>query len=153
IILLATPILTAGAITEEKERGTLQFLLSAGLDTSEIVLGKAIARLALLGEILVVGLPLLFFMGRLVDLHLGALLMVLAESLLAAFAIAALSMLTSVWTKQTRDAVLLLYALVALGFGVWMLRASSVLPGGRIWQWCDAFLMVLDPRYAWEPLW
>jgi ABC-type transport system involved in multi-copper enzyme maturation permease subunit len=153
VILLATPILTAGAITEEKERGTLQFLLSAGLGTSEIVLGKAIARLALLGEILVVGLPLLFFMGRLADLHLGALLMVLAESLLAACAIAALSLLTSVWTKQTRDAVLLLYALVALGFGLWMLRASSVLPGGRVWLWCDAFLMVLDPRYAWEPLW
>src|SRR5262249_10327687 len=85
------------------------------------------------------------------DLRLGALTVVLVQTVLAAFALAALSLLTSVWTKTTRDAVLLLYALLALGFGAWLFRASGMLPWG--WGWLDRAIVVLDPGYVLEPLW
>src|SRR5439155_4615802 len=40
LLLLATPTLTAGAITDEKSRGTLQYLLTTELRTWEVLVGK-----------------------------------------------------------------------------------------------------------------
>ena len=40
LLMLVTPTVTAGAITDEKSRGTLQYLLTADLQPGEIVLGK-----------------------------------------------------------------------------------------------------------------
>src|SRR5262245_49561524 len=40
VLVLATPVLTAGAITDEKWRGTLQYLLVTELFSWEILLGK-----------------------------------------------------------------------------------------------------------------
>lgn len=58
-VLLLTPILTAGAITEERGRRTLDFLLVTHLHDSEIVVGKLVARLGHMVLILASGLPLL----------------------------------------------------------------------------------------------
>src|SRR5947209_481285 len=46
LLLLATPAYTAGAITDEKSRGTLQYLLAADLTSGEIILGKLFGRVA-----------------------------------------------------------------------------------------------------------
>src|SRR5579884_1301961 len=40
LMLLATPVLAAGAVTDEKTRGTLQYLLTTDLQPWHIVLGK-----------------------------------------------------------------------------------------------------------------
>src|SRR4051812_22375950 len=44
LLLLVTPTVTAGAVTDEKSRGTLQYLLTADLRPGEIILGKLIGR-------------------------------------------------------------------------------------------------------------
>src|SRR5437763_6554701 len=44
LVVLVTPAFVAGAITDEKTRGTLQNLLAAHLTPADIVLGKLVAR-------------------------------------------------------------------------------------------------------------
>ena len=57
--VLFTPALTAGAIAEEKQRKTLEYLLATDLGNHEIVLGKLVSRLGYLTLFLLTGLPML----------------------------------------------------------------------------------------------
>ena len=56
--VLATPAFVAGAVTDEKRRGTLQYLLCTNLDARHIILGKLFGRLAQVGLVALAGLPL-----------------------------------------------------------------------------------------------
>ncbi len=58
-IFALTPPYLSGAIVQEKEKRTLELLLTTHLTDREIVLGKLLARAAHLGGILLAGLPLL----------------------------------------------------------------------------------------------
>jgi ABC-type transport system involved in multi-copper enzyme maturation permease subunit len=58
-IFLLTLAYVAGAVAEERERGTLDLLLTTHLRDREIVLGKLGSRLVQAGSILLAGLPLL----------------------------------------------------------------------------------------------
>ena len=58
LLVLATPTLVAGAITDEKRRGTLQYLLTADLEARHILLGKLLARVGQLALVSAAGLPL-----------------------------------------------------------------------------------------------
>src|SRR5262245_52388590 len=46
LLLLATPAFVAGAVTDEKRRGTLQYLLTTDLESRHLVLGKLLGRVA-----------------------------------------------------------------------------------------------------------
>jgi len=118
LVLLATPAFTAGAVTDEKTRGTLQHMLTAHLTAGEIILGKLLGRMAQVAVLALAGLPALCFIGVFGGLHPLLLLVVLASTLVPMFAIGAASLLASVWCRQTRDAVLILYG---LGGAVWLL--------------------------------
>ena len=67
--------MTAGALGHEKERGTLQALFGTELQSFEIVLGKLLGRLAILGQLGLIGLPLYLLMGGFAGLGLGRLLL------------------------------------------------------------------------------
>jgi len=56
-VVLLTPVYAGAAITEEKERRSLDFLLSSPLLGREIILGKLLARLVFVFSVLVAGLP------------------------------------------------------------------------------------------------
>jgi ABC-type transport system involved in multi-copper enzyme maturation permease subunit len=58
-IYVLTPAYLAGALAEEKERGTLELLFTTHLTDREIVIGKLAARLAHLAGVLLAGVPLL----------------------------------------------------------------------------------------------
>ena len=58
LLILATPALVAGAVADEKRRGTLQYLLLASLDTRHILLGKLFGRSAQVALLMIAGLPL-----------------------------------------------------------------------------------------------
>src|SRR2546430_14080099 len=58
-VTILTPAYVAGAIAEEKDRKTMEFLLATDLRNREIVLSKLLSRLANLTLFLLTGLPIL----------------------------------------------------------------------------------------------
>src|SRR5271165_790050 len=61
-VLLLTPAYVAGAIADEKNCKTLEFLLATDLDSREIVLSKFVSRLANLAIFILTGLPIISFL-------------------------------------------------------------------------------------------
>src|SRR5438045_2223997 len=58
LLTLLTPAMVGGAITQEKTRGTLQYLLTTQLRPGEIILGKMVVHAYQLTILSLVGLPL-----------------------------------------------------------------------------------------------
>jgi len=159
LMFLLAPAFIAGAITDEKSRGTLQYLLTSSLTTWEIVLGKLLGRLAHLGLVAVAALPFLCLMGPFGEFDLLSLAGMVITLVLPLLAVSAASVLASVWARQTRDAVLALYALGGLGYLaigglhelVIVVPASSFLA-----SWLDGLdrlLQGLNPLFVLEPVW
>src|SRR5579862_2084896 len=59
LVVLLTPAYVGGAIADEKDRKTLEFLMATDLLSREIVLSKLGARLANLTLLVITGLPIL----------------------------------------------------------------------------------------------
>ncbi|MFL5244341.1 MAG: ABC transporter permease subunit [Gemmataceae bacterium] len=118
LVFLMAPVFTAGAITDEKSRGTLQYLLTTDLSSWHILLGKMLARLAQVGLVAVTGLPLLFFLGAFASYSMITLLAAVVVTLVPLFCLASLSLAASVWTRQTRDAVLVFFLILGAQFGL-----------------------------------
>lgn len=104
-VLIFTPVFVASAITEEKERRTLEFLFTTDLGNHEIVLGKLLARLAHLGLLLLTGLPVLSVLQFLGGVDPNLVLLGFAGT--AAFAVTAgcLALALSIVSRTTVDAV------------------------------------------------
>ncbi len=109
LLALCTPALTAGAITDEKTRGTLQYLLAADVSGWEIILGKLLGRMWQVFLLSLASLPMAGFLAALGGIHPIYLVVPYVLVFAPVFAIAAASLLASVWCRQTRDAVLLVY--------------------------------------------
>jgi ABC-type transport system involved in multi-copper enzyme maturation permease subunit len=109
LLALCTPALTAGAITDEKTRGTLQYLLTADVTGREIIVGKLFGRVWQILILSLTSLPMICFLVGLGGYHPIAIAVPYLLVLVPVFAIASASMLASVWCRQTRDAVLVVY--------------------------------------------
>lgn len=108
-VVLLTPAYTAGAIADEKEKKTLEFLLATDLHNREIVLGKWLARVGNLTLLLLAGIPVLAM-----NLFLGGVdpdLMVagFTATALTLVSLAGVSIVLSVFGRKTRDAIVLTY--------------------------------------------
>ncbi len=109
VVVLLTPGLTAGAVADEKDRRTLDYLLTTDLGASEIVFGKLIARLATLSLILLTGLPIFSLLQLLGGVDPNLLLSGFAATAMTLLSLAALSLLNSVYATKPRTAILLTY--------------------------------------------
>jgi len=109
VVLLLTPAYTAGAVAEEKERKTLQFILATDLRNREIILGKVASRLFNLGLLLLAGVPVLSFLQFLGGVDFYLVLASFAATALTMFSLAGLSMVNSVLCRRARDAIVLTY--------------------------------------------
>jgi ABC-type transport system involved in multi-copper enzyme maturation permease subunit len=108
-VFLLTPICAAGAITEEKERRTLEYLLTTDLYDREIVLGKLASRLGYLALFILTGLPILGALQLLGGVDPNLVIAVFAATGLTMVSLTALSIANSVYAIRTRSAVLLTY--------------------------------------------
>jgi ABC-type transport system involved in multi-copper enzyme maturation permease subunit len=108
-IMLFTPGYVAGAIAEEKERRTLEYLLATDLRNREIVLGKLASRLLNLTLLILTGLPILSFLELMGGVDPNLLLSVFVATGLTMLSLAALSILASTLVKRARDAIVLTY--------------------------------------------
>lgn len=117
-VLLLTPVVTASAIAEEKERRRLDFLLVTQLHDHEIVLGKFASRFATVGLTLLTGLPILGLMQFLGGVDPNLVLAGFAVTLFTMVSVASVGMWMSSVCEKPISAMWLTYLLVLgyLGF-------------------------------------
>lgn len=123
-VFLLTPAYIAGAIAEERERRTLEFLFTTGLTDREIVLGTLFARLANLVLLVLAGLPVLcltFFLG---GVDPGQVVFGFLATFMTMLSLGSLSILISVHAKKSHVAILGTYGLV-VGYVI----GSACVPG------------------------
>lgn len=111
-ILVVGPALAVGTIATERERRTIEFLFASHLSNAEIVLGKTIARLTILGQLLLVGLPILYLFRMLGGIPNEALLASFLCAMGAALLLTSLSICVSVWSPRVKDAAVRVYLLI-----------------------------------------
>jgi len=107
--VLLTPIYLAGAVAEEKERGTLEYLFASQLLDREIVLSKLVARLGNLLCVLLAALPVLAITEVLGGIDPGLLLASFVLIGLMTITLGSLSVLVSVYAKRMIDALFWTY--------------------------------------------
>jgi ABC-type transport system involved in multi-copper enzyme maturation permease subunit len=120
IVMLLMPVYTAGAIAEEKDRKTLEFLLATDLGNREIILSKFLSRLANLAMIVMIGFPIVSVLQFLGGVDPDLLLASFAALVLTMASLAGLSIFFSVRSRKPRDAILLTYLVMAgyVGLGI-----------------------------------
>ncbi len=138
LVVLLTPAFVAGAIAEEKDRKTLEFMLATDLNNHEIVLSKLLSRLANMTLFLLTGLPILSILQFLGGVDTELMLAGFAGTGLILFSLASTSILFSTLFQKPRDAIGMTYlgtiAYIALGTVAYGLEKSGmlVLPE-RLW--------------------
>jgi ABC-type transport system involved in multi-copper enzyme maturation permease subunit len=110
LLVLATPAFVAGGVSDEKTRGTLQYLLTSDLASIHIIVGKLLGRIVQVLALALVGLPLFCFVGVFGGAEPVLVLGVLLLSVEVVVGVSAATFLAAVWSRQTRDAVLGVYA-------------------------------------------
>ncbi len=133
-VVLLTPAYTAGAIAEEKERKTLEFILATDLGNREIVLGKAVSRLLNLTLLILAGVPILSCLQFLGGVDFSMVLAGFAATAVTMYSMAGLSMLNSVLCRRARDAIVMTY-MMAVAYGIlatgsWMTMMWATRGGG-----------------------
>ena len=108
-----TPAFTAAAITDEKERKTLDFLLVTDLSGREIVFGKLAARVGMLVTFVLAGLPILSLIQFFGGIDPDMLLLAAGVTLATLLSLSGLSLTGSVALSRTREAVVFGYAIPA----------------------------------------
>ncbi len=123
IFLVAlAPAYVAGCIAEEKERGTLEFVLATDLHNREIVFGKLISRLCNLLLIFMAGMPILSILQFLGGVDPVFIVTWAGSTAVALVGFSCVSLLSSVISRRPRDAIALSYFLV---FGYLILSGVS----------------------------
>jgi ABC-type transport system involved in multi-copper enzyme maturation permease subunit len=155
-ILAMAPVMAVGTIATERERRTIDYLFATDLSNFEIVVGKTFARLAIVGQLVLVSLPILFIFRLLggipADLLAASFLIAGSTALL----LTSLSVCISVWSPRARDAVMRVYRVLAVVIIVplilWPLLVMIQMQNlGGTW-WGDAFSRGLDFCWSVNPI-
>jgi ABC-type transport system involved in multi-copper enzyme maturation permease subunit len=140
-VSLLTPAYVAGAITEEKERKTLEYLLATDLRNREIVFSKLLSRLANLTLFLLTGLPILSMVQFLGGVDPTLVLIGFALTFLTMLGVGGLSILFSTLLRKSRDAISMTY-LAVVAYLILSYCATHLPP-----QWLDE---PLAPGLPWK---
>lgn len=143
ILLFITPLLTMRLLADEQRSGTIEVLLTAPVRDWEVVLGKFLAALGLLGVIFLCMLlyPLILWwvggnpdVGPIISGYLGLLLL--------AGAMLAIGTLASALTENQIVAAVLAFAMLLI---LWLIGAA-----GNVWAGAEAFFRQLSllERYS-----
>src|SRR5581483_9561440 len=141
---LLTLLAGADAISGERERGTLESLLTAPVPRLELVAGKLVASLSLWAAAFAITLPYVWFLGRGVGIVADSIVTGAAVGTLLALALASLGLLVSLAAASNR---------VSLSLGLFLLLAlftPTQLPAGAQSGWLGDLLLRSDPITAGE---
>lgn len=112
LVGLLTPAYVAGAIADEKDRKTLEFMLATDLNNREIVLSKLLSRVANMTMLLITGLPILSILQFVGGVDSQLMLAGFACTGLTMLGIASVGILLSTQFSKARDAIALTYIFV-----------------------------------------
>ncbi len=118
LILFITPGLTAGTISTEREKQTLNILLTTSQTSKQIILGKLSSSIAFLLLMLLAGLPiysLVFLFGGISPGQLGLIFMFF---ILTMFAVGSIGVMFSTITKKTIVSMIATYGTMIFLAGV-----------------------------------
>jgi ABC-type transport system involved in multi-copper enzyme maturation permease subunit len=132
---LLTPALTAGAIAEEKERRTLEYLFTTDLHSHEIVLGKLLSRLAYLAMLILTGLPILSLLEFLGGVDPNLVLAGFAATAMTMLSLASLSLLNSAYARRSLTAIFLTYIQVVAYLVLSGILAEMIKPPATLGEW------------------
>jgi len=155
-ILAIGPALAVGTIATERERRTIEYLFTTDLSNSEIILGKLVARLCLLGQLLLVGLPILFLFRLMGGIPAKLLVVTFVFAGSTGLLITAISICVSVWSERARDATVRVYLLLVV---LTFLPIILSLVGASGWGFLNGFLWthtvqpIADFCMSINPLW
>ncbi len=144
------PALLAGAIAQERERRTLDSLLTTRLSSTQIVLGKLSSGLLQFAACLLTTLPIAIFLSLLGGVDPRLVLLVYAGTASVAFFVAGLSLLVSTTERRAGRAVNQTIALASAWFilpAVLKALLPRMFPFG--WYWirsCNAWLDASSPN-------
>ena len=105
VVLLLTPIYVGGAISDEKENRSLDFLLATRMSGPEILLGKLGARLLNVFGVLLVALPVLAITQVWGGIDLPRVVAGMVATALTALSVGCISLLCSVTSRRTFPAI------------------------------------------------
>jgi len=157
VVVLLTPAYVAGAISEEKERKTIEYILATDLRNREIVLGKFVSRLLNLTVLIMAGLPILSAVQFMGGIDPNLLLAGFAGTGLTMLSIAAISIFASTVCRRTRDAIIIVYLAILTYFGVWAVAEgivaymSAPISNTPVWV-LDVMNWVIYPFRAGNPI-
>lgn len=116
LVLFITPSLTAGAISSEREKQTLNILLTTTQSSSQIVIGKLLSSVAFLLLMLVAGLPLYSLVFLFGGVSPSQLVSIFLFYLVTVIAIGSIGVMFSTITKKTIVAMIATYgSIIFLG--------------------------------------
>lgn len=114
LITLAAPALTAGSISGERERQTLDLLLVTKMSSFAIVTGKLLASLAFILLLIVGTLPVLSLVFYFGGVKVSAVLMMVCFMLMTALMLGAISVFFSCVFKRTVVSIMLVYIIMGV---------------------------------------
>jgi ABC-type transport system involved in multi-copper enzyme maturation permease subunit len=127
VLLLVTPAYLAGAISEDRQRGNLEFYLTTDLTCWDIIFGKYLSRVLVLGQFFLAGLPVLMISQLFGGLPFSLILALLMATVGMLCSVAALSIWLSIRCRSSYMALILSYlVMIALSLLWWLLFRSSV---------------------------
>jgi ABC-type transport system involved in multi-copper enzyme maturation permease subunit len=109
IALLISPALLAGSLAGDKERGTLGLLLTASVNSWQIVAGRLSGKLAQVGMILLAGAPIWVLLTALAGIRVSALLGMISLPAALVIGSAGVTMAASAVARRGRDALLAVF--------------------------------------------
>src|SRR5829696_1051280 len=109
LVCVLTPASVAGAIADEKERRTLEFLLATDLRDREILFGKLASRVGSLLLFLLAGLPILGLMQFFGGIDPNLVVAAFVATVVVVLSLSAVGIAASVLSRRARDAIALTY--------------------------------------------
>lgn len=114
LITLAVPALTAGSISGERERQTLDLLLVTKMSSLSIVTGKLMASLAFILLLIVGTLPVLSLVFYFGGIKVASMLVMVGFMLMTALMLGAISVFFSCVFRRTVVSIMLVYIIMGV---------------------------------------
>jgi hypothetical protein len=141
LILMLVPGQVALLIAQERERRSLDCLLTTCLSSTQIILGKLLAGLIQSASWLVAGLPIMLLLPLLGGLDPLLVALMYAGMISSALTLGALAVLASLDAREVRSAV---GQAVALGTAWWIFPPVAAILGPRVWPWLGPWIWAMN---------